>query len=47
LFLAAAEVMADRIPGAERVVLEGAGHMANVDAPNEFNAAVNDFLEGL
>jgi pimeloyl-ACP methyl ester carboxylesterase len=47
LFLAAAEVMEQRIPRARRVVLEGAGHMANVDAPNEFNVAVNDFLEGL
>jgi pimeloyl-ACP methyl ester carboxylesterase len=39
--------MEQRIPRARRVVLEGAGHMANVDAPNEFNVAVNDFLEGL
>ena len=46
-FLPAAEVMERRIPGARRIVLEGAGHAANVDAPNEFNAAVNDFLEGL
>jgi pimeloyl-ACP methyl ester carboxylesterase len=47
LFLPAAVVMARRIPGARKLVLEGAGHMANVDAPNEFNAAVNDFLEDL
>lgn len=47
LFLPAAEVMARRIPGARKLVLEGAGHMANVDASNEFNAAVNDFLEDL
>jgi pimeloyl-ACP methyl ester carboxylesterase len=46
-FLPAAEVMDRRIPGARRIVLAGAGHAANVDAPNEFNAAVNDFLEGL
>jgi pimeloyl-ACP methyl ester carboxylesterase len=46
-FLPAAEVMERRIPGARRIVLDGAGHAANVDAPNEFNAAVNDFLEGL
>jgi pimeloyl-ACP methyl ester carboxylesterase len=39
--------MERRIAGARRVVLEGAGHMANADAPTEFNAAVNDFLEGL
>ena len=47
LFLPASEVMERRITGARRVVLEGAGHMANADAPTEFNAAVNDFLEGL
>jgi pimeloyl-ACP methyl ester carboxylesterase len=47
LFLPASEVMERRIPGARRVILEGAGHMANADAPNEFNAAVSEFLEGL
>lgn len=47
LFLPASEVMTSRIAGSRRVVLGGAGHMANVDAPTEFNAAVNDFLEGL
>jgi pimeloyl-ACP methyl ester carboxylesterase len=46
-FRPAAEVMERRIPGARRIVLDGAGHAANVDAPNEFNAVVNDFLEGL
>ena len=47
LFLAAAEVMERRIPGARRLVLEGAGHMANIDAPVQFNAAVSEFLEDL
>jgi len=47
LFLPASEVMERRIAGARRVVLEGAGHMANADAPNEFNAAVSEFLEEL
>jgi pimeloyl-ACP methyl ester carboxylesterase len=46
-FLAAAEVMARRIPEAVKVVLEGAGHEANIDAPEEFNAAVSQFLEEL
>jgi pimeloyl-ACP methyl ester carboxylesterase len=46
-FLAAADVMADRIPGARKVVLAGAGHAANVDSPGEFNSAVADFLAGL
>jgi pimeloyl-ACP methyl ester carboxylesterase len=43
-FLAAADVMEASIPGARKVVLSGAGHAANLDAPEEFNAAVGDFL---
>ncbi len=46
-FLAAAEVIEARVASARRVVLEGAGHAANLDAPEEFNAAVNKFLEAL
>ena len=45
-FLAAADYMATRIPGARKVVIEGAGHAANVDRPGEFNAAVREFLDG-
>jgi pimeloyl-ACP methyl ester carboxylesterase len=44
-FLAAAEVMEARIPGARRVVLEGAGHAANMDAQEPFDTAVLEFLE--
>jgi len=46
-YLAAAEVMANRIPRARKVVLAGAGHAANMDAPEEFNIAVREFLEEL
>jgi pimeloyl-ACP methyl ester carboxylesterase len=46
-FLAAAEVMARRIPGAEKVVIEDAGHAANMERPAEFNRAVCEFLEDL
>jgi pimeloyl-ACP methyl ester carboxylesterase len=46
-YLAAAEVMAKRIPHAEKIVLAGAGHAANMDAPDQFNAAVRGFLEEL
>lgn len=35
--------MAQQIPGAELLVIEGAGHLSNLEAPNEFNQA----LEGL
>ena len=40
-----AEVLADGIPGAERVVLPGAGHFANMEAPTEFNNVVLSFLQ--
>lgn len=43
-FLPSADYMAAKIPGAEKVVLAGAGHAANIDQPNEFNAAVRKFL---
>ena len=32
------------IPDAELVVIEGAGHMSNLERPDEFNAAVRRFL---
>lgn len=35
------------IPRSELVVLPGAGHVSNLEAPDEFNAAVVDFLDGL
>lgn len=44
-FLKATDYMASRIPGARKVVVEGAGHVANVDRPDAFNAAVRDFLQ--
>jgi pimeloyl-ACP methyl ester carboxylesterase len=47
LFLPASEVMERRMPVARRLVLDGAGHLANVDAPVQFNAAVSEFLEEL
>jgi len=36
--------LAARVAGAEFVSLPGAGHIANVEAPAAFNAAVVDFL---
>jgi len=44
-FLSAAEYMAAKIPGARKVVLEGAGHAANIDAAEAFNAAAGEFLQ--
>ena len=46
-FLAAADYMAGKIPGATKVVIPGAGHAANLDQPELFNRAVADFLAGL
>ncbi len=46
-FLQSADVMAAKIAGAQKVVIPGAGHVANVDQPEAFNAAVRSFLLGL
>jgi pimeloyl-ACP methyl ester carboxylesterase len=44
-FLSAADYMAAKIPGARKAVLEGAGHAANIEAAEAFNAVVREFLE--
>ncbi|HUA33034.1 MAG TPA: alpha/beta fold hydrolase [Candidatus Binataceae bacterium] len=44
-FLPSADYMAAKIPGAEKVVLADAGHAANIDQPEAFNAAVRAFLD--
>jgi pimeloyl-ACP methyl ester carboxylesterase len=46
-FLAATDYMAGKIPGAEKAVIAGAGHAANLDRPAEFDRAVRQFLSGL
>jgi pimeloyl-ACP methyl ester carboxylesterase len=46
-FLAAADYMARKIPGATRVTIPDAGHASNLHQPAAFNRAVQDFLEGL
>ncbi len=43
-FLQIAEQLAAGIPGAHKIVLPGVGHMANMEAPSAFNAAVLAFL---
>lgn len=37
--------LAARIPGARYHVIEGAGHLANLERPEAFNAAIADFLD--
>ena len=43
-FLGAANYLAAKIPGAVQVVIEGAGHVSNVDEPAQFNQQVASFL---
>ncbi|MCL6644115.1 MAG: alpha/beta fold hydrolase, partial [Dehalococcoidia bacterium] len=46
-FLGATDYMAAKIPGAQKVVIPGAGHAANIENPAAFNAAVEAFLTAL
>lgn len=36
--------MSDRLPDSRHVVLPGAGHLSNLEAPERFNAALQEFL---
>jgi len=38
------EKMAQKIPGAEYIMLEGCGHLGPMDQPDAFNAVLLDFL---
>ena len=44
-FLAAADYMAAKIPGAVHAVLPDAGHASNIDQPDAFNREVTRFLD--
>jgi len=46
-FLGAADYMAAKIAGAQKAVIPGAGHAANLDQPAPFNRALAAFLDGL
>ena len=46
-FLPATDYMAAKIPGARKAVIEGAGHAANIERADAFNAALLEFLDGL
>jgi pimeloyl-ACP methyl ester carboxylesterase len=46
-FLAAADYMAAKIPGAKKVVIANAGHAANIDQPAAFNTEISSFLAAL
>lgn len=44
--LADAEHMARHLPDCRRVVIDGAGHLPNLERPAEFDAALRSFLDG-
>jgi pimeloyl-ACP methyl ester carboxylesterase len=43
--LASADYMVERIPSVQKVIIEDAAHLPNMDHPEEFKAIVKDFLE--
>jgi pimeloyl-ACP methyl ester carboxylesterase len=45
--VAVAEALHAAIPGSRLVLLPGVGHVCNVEAPDEFNAAVRAFLHDI
>ena len=46
-FLAATDYMAGKIRNSRKVVIQGAGHAANLHQPEAFNRAMSEFLGGL
>jgi pimeloyl-ACP methyl ester carboxylesterase len=46
-FHAIAKGIADDVPDARKVILPGVGHMANMEAPERFNAEALDFLAAI
>jgi len=38
------EKMASKIPGARYICLPGLGHLANLEDPQAFDAALSDFI---
>jgi pimeloyl-ACP methyl ester carboxylesterase len=41
------QVLAEGLPNSKLVIIRGAGHMANLEQPELFNAALVDFLATL
>jgi pimeloyl-ACP methyl ester carboxylesterase len=46
-FIAASDYMAAKIPGAQKIVIDDAGHASNIDQPKAFNDALLAYLETL
>ena len=45
--VAEADSMRQAIKGARLKVIEEAGHLSNIECPDEFNAALVEFIESL
>jgi len=45
--LAAADYMVEKVPSVQKVVIEDAAHLPNMDQPENFRTIVTDFLESL
>jgi 3-oxoadipate enol-lactonase len=46
-FMIMAEAYARTLPRARREIIQGAGHLANIERPDEWNALLRDFLKKL
>ena len=46
-FLGIADLLAREIVDARKVIVRGAGHMANMEAPDQFNSALDTFFSAL
>ncbi|MGH3559742.1 MAG: alpha/beta fold hydrolase, partial [Mycobacterium sp.] len=46
-FLAGADYMQRHVPDARKLLIDNAGHAANMDQPDTFNTAVRELLEQL
>ncbi len=46
-FLAAADYMTAKIPGAQKAVIADAGHASNIDQPKAFNDVLVSFIAGV
>jgi pimeloyl-ACP methyl ester carboxylesterase len=45
--VAAAELLEERLPNAQKVVMPGTAHLPSMERPEEFNRIVLEFLDGL
>ena len=41
------QALATQIPGAALLVIQGAGHLVNIEKPREFNAGLQAFLKSV